>query len=139
MRASRSGSFRAGVLQELNRVAVGISYHRNRDARTSLGDGHCRFDALCLELRHQPADIGDRDREVAIAESADDAASRRFYLRGPVELQQFNDGGSAFETVHPASWHRQLALPLQTQLITVEAKGRLLVGNDDSQIDGVFA
>jgi len=84
----QAGSFRAGVLQELNRVAVGVGYHRNRDARTSLGDRHGWFDAPRLELRHKPADIWHRDREIAIAESAGDAACRRFCLRGAVELQQ---------------------------------------------------
>jgi hypothetical protein len=57
-RASLAGwLIRAGVLQELNRVAVGVGYHRNRDARTSLGDGYGRFDALRLELRDEGPDM----------------------------------------------------------------------------------
>src|SRR5262249_21912706 len=56
-----------------------------------------------------------------------------------LKLQQLDHGGSAFETVHPASGQRQLPFPFQAECIAIEGKCRLLIGNDYSQIDRVFA
>src|ERR1700682_1396561 len=130
---------RSRILQKLDRVAVWIGDHRDRDARTELGDGHGRADAFRLELRHQSADIGDRDCEVAHAKSAHRSAGRRFCSRRLVELQQFDDGGSAFEAIHPAAWQRQPPPPPQAEPVAIETDGGLLVSHYDSQIDRVFA